>query len=90
MNHTMKELLLRVLRLIWICEANTEEVPHITDKLVYEPDADTILNMSIEEQTAFIRNAKMADGCNPDDTGNRARIRACYVLNDAYEGVKQQ
>ena len=55
------------------------------DQLEYEPTSDQILSMDTQEQNDLVRNARMKEGCNPDDQGNRAKIRACYLINEAYK-----
>lgn len=65
------------------------EETFIPDQLVNEPTLEQILAMSLTEQQLLVRNARMDSDCKPDDNRNRARIRACYLINEAYKTVKQ-
>jgi hypothetical protein len=58
------------------------------DKLVNEPAAEQILSMTFEEELLFVQTARMEPECLPDDNGNRAMIRACYLINEAYKMEK--
>jgi hypothetical protein len=63
----------------------TPEKEPFPDKLVNEPTWEQILAMSLTEQQLLVRNARMDSDCKPDETRNRARVRACYLINEAYK-----
>lgn len=58
------------------------------DKLVNEPTKEQILTMTFKEELLFVQEARMEPECLPDDNGNRAMIRACYLINEAYKMEK--
>jgi len=55
------------------------------DKLENEPTKEQILSMTSAEQSNFVKTARMEPECLPDDNRNRAMIRACYLINEAYK-----
>ena len=61
------------------------EKESLPDKLVNEPTREQILEMSLTEQQLLVRNARMNSDCKNDENGNRAAIRACYLINEAYK-----
>jgi hypothetical protein len=68
----------------------TPEKEPFPDKLVNEPTREQILAMPLPEEILFVQNARMDSDCKPDETRNRARVRACYLINEAYKKQEKQ
>jgi hypothetical protein len=66
------------------CSSRKTEIV-LKDELVNEPTLEEILDMSSLEASNFIQNARMKEGCKPDVWENRAKIRACYLIKEAYK-----
>jgi hypothetical protein len=91
----LHEFIMALRRTIWKTAAgdavdDPDAIPHVSDRLEWEPTSEEILKMTTADQIRFVQNARMKEGCRMDEWRNRARIRACYLINNAYEGVKDE